>query len=190
MNLATQIEQGESKILELKERLPKNVNIAKTLVAFSNTAGGKLIIGVDDHREVLGINGHTLFEMQDKVASIISDHSSPSILPEIYSVNIEGKLVLVIEIVRSQEDLPIEKTENERKWTITDDYERLTLEKQKILLYLLEHQTINRSTASPLIQAKSSKTSEVLAQLLEEDQLINKKGKGRATYYTLKQNDN
>ncbi|MDN6290685.1 MAG: helix-turn-helix domain-containing protein [Tetragenococcus koreensis] len=100
MNLATQIKQGESKILELKERLPKNANIAKTVVAFSNTAGGKLIIGVDDHRDLVGIDDHTLFEMQDKIASIISDQCSPNIIPEIYSVNIENKLVLVIEVVR------------------------------------------------------------------------------------------
>lgn len=95
-----------------------------------------------------------------------------------------------IEIIRSQEDLPTKKTENERKRTIANDCGRLTLGKQKILLYLLDHQTINRSTASPLIQAKSSKTSEILAQFLKDDQLIDKKGKGRATYYTLKQNDN
>lgn len=105
MNLAKQIQQGESKILELKEELPKNANIAKTVVAFSNTAGGKLIIGVDDNREIVGIDDTTLFQIQDKIASIISDRCSPSILPEIYSVNIEGKLVLVIEIVRKPKAL-------------------------------------------------------------------------------------
>jgi len=100
MKLPKQIKQGESKILELKERLPKNANIAKTVVAFSNTAGGKLIIGVNDEREIVGIDDIALFEIQDKIASIISDHCSPNILPEIYSVNIENKLVLVIEVVR------------------------------------------------------------------------------------------
>lgn len=100
MNLAKQIQEGESKILELKERLPKNANIAKTVISFSNTAGGKLIIGVNDEREIVGIDDIALFEIQDKIASIISDHCSPNILPEIYSVNIENKLVLVIEVVR------------------------------------------------------------------------------------------
>lgn len=100
MTLAEQIAMGESKTLELKEIFPKHVNIAKTVVAFSNTAGGKLIIGVNNQREIIGIDDNVLFEMQDKVASIITDYCNPNILPEIYGVNIENKLVLVIEVVR------------------------------------------------------------------------------------------
>jgi ATP-dependent DNA helicase RecG len=100
MNLAKEIQKGEGKILELKEKLPKNTNIAKTVIAFSNTGGGKLIIGVNDKREIVGIDDIALFEIQDKITSIISDQCSPNIIPEIYSVNIESKLVLVIEVVR------------------------------------------------------------------------------------------
>lgn len=48
MKLIEQIKKGESKTLELKAALPKNENIAKTVIAFSNTSGGKLIIGVND----------------------------------------------------------------------------------------------------------------------------------------------
>jgi ATP-dependent DNA helicase RecG len=100
MILAEQILKGESKTLEFKEALPKNENIAKTVIAFSNTGGGKLIIGVNDKREIIGIDDAELFETQDKIASIIADNCSPGIMPEIYSVNIENKLVLVIEVVR------------------------------------------------------------------------------------------
>lgn len=100
MILAEQIQKGESKTLEFKEALPKNNSIAKTVIAFSNTSGGKLIIGVNDQREIIGINGDDLFEMQDKIVSIIADNSSPGIIPELYSVNIENKLVLVVEVVR------------------------------------------------------------------------------------------
>ena len=100
MKLIDQIQQGESKTLELKEQLPKNASIAKTILAFSNTSGGKLIVGVNDERKITGVNDMHLFETQDKIASIISDQCSPNIIPEIYSVNIENKLVLVIEVVR------------------------------------------------------------------------------------------
>ncbi|MDD4191047.1 MAG: putative DNA binding domain-containing protein [Mangrovibacterium sp.] len=100
MKLIEQIQKGESKTLEFKRALPKNENIAKTVIAFSNTSGGKLIIGVNNKREIVGINGDELFQIQDDVASVIADNCSPGIMPEIYSVNIEGKLLLVIEIVR------------------------------------------------------------------------------------------
>ena len=74
--------------------MPKNDAIAKTVIAFSNTSGGKLIVGVNDNREIVGIDGGKMFDMQDKIASIIADNCSPVIMPEIYSVNIDGKLIL------------------------------------------------------------------------------------------------
>ena len=100
MTLLDNIKKGESKTLEFKEVLPKSEGIAKTVIAFSNTSGGKLIIGVNDKREIIGIDDTELFDMQDRIASIISDNCSPGINPELYSVNIQNKLVLVIEVAR------------------------------------------------------------------------------------------
>lgn len=50
------IAKGESKTLELKERLPSNVKIAKTVIAFANTSGGMLIIGIKDNLEIQGLD--------------------------------------------------------------------------------------------------------------------------------------
>jgi len=100
MNLLGQIKLGESKILEFKEQLPSNDRITKTVIAFSNTAGGKLIIGINDNREIVGIDEKNIFDLQDRIASIIFDNCYPNILPEIYTENINGKLLLVIEVYR------------------------------------------------------------------------------------------
>ncbi|KPA17509.1 transcriptional regulator [Candidatus Magnetomorum sp. HK-1] len=98
MNLLEEIKNGESKTLELKERLPKNIAIAKTVIAFANASGGKLIIGVNDQREVVGIDDENIFDIQDKIASIIYDVCYPNIIPEIYTANFDGSLVLVVEV--------------------------------------------------------------------------------------------
>ncbi len=98
--LLDEIKKGENKRLELKEKLPSNEAIAKTVVAFSNTSGGKIVIGVNDNREIVGINEDKIFEYEEKISSIISDLCYPTILPEIYAQNIEGKVVLVIEVFR------------------------------------------------------------------------------------------
>ncbi|MEI7424397.1 MAG: ATP-binding protein [Prolixibacteraceae bacterium] len=58
--------------------LPKNEIIAKTVIAFSNTSGGKLIIGVNDNRKITGINDNELFDIQDNIASVIADNCSRS----------------------------------------------------------------------------------------------------------------
>ena len=100
MTLQKLINEGESKTLEFKENLPKNESIAKTVIAFSNTSGGKLIIGINDKREIVGIDDKEIFEIQDKIASIIFDSCYPNILPEIYTLNLAGKILLVIEVSR------------------------------------------------------------------------------------------
>jgi ATP-dependent DNA helicase RecG len=100
MNLFEQIQQGESKTLELKSQLPLHEQIAKTVVAFANTSGGKLVIGVSDNREIIGIDEETIFSVKDQINSIIFDRCYPAILPEIYSVNQQGKLLLVVEVFR------------------------------------------------------------------------------------------
>ena len=48
MSLAELIAQGEGKTLEFKRELPRFEQIAKTVIAFANTSGGRLLIGVDD----------------------------------------------------------------------------------------------------------------------------------------------
>jgi ATP-dependent DNA helicase RecG len=100
MNLLNQIQRGESKTLELKSELPKHDQIAKTIIAFANTSGGKLIIGVNDNRQIVGIDESDILTLQDRLSSILFDRCYPAILPEIYSANLEGKLVLIVEIFR------------------------------------------------------------------------------------------
>jgi len=100
VNLKELIKNGENKRVEFKEQLPKNESIVKTVIAFSNTSGGKLIIGVNDNQEIVGINEDNIFELQDRITSLIFDSCYPNILPEIYTQNIDGKLLLVIEIFR------------------------------------------------------------------------------------------
>ena len=101
MSILELIEKGESKTAEFKETLPGGDTIAKTVIAFSNTAGGKIIIGVDDKRQIVGIPDSKLFELQDKIVSIIYDRCYPNILPEIYTITVDNKILLVIEVFRS-----------------------------------------------------------------------------------------
>lgn len=100
MNLIENIRQGESKTLELKAQLPQHEQIAKTAVAFANTSGGKLVIGVSDDRQVVGLPEEDVLALQSQIGSIIFDRCHPAILPEMYTANLEGKTVLVVEVFR------------------------------------------------------------------------------------------
>ena len=55
---------GESKNIEYKVSLPdKCEKYMKTIVAFANTQGGKLIVGVDDKtHQIVGVENDVLFQ--------------------------------------------------------------------------------------------------------------------------------
>jgi len=48
MNIEELLRREEGKTLEFKRDLSSPQNLLKTLVAFANTAGGQMIVGVDD----------------------------------------------------------------------------------------------------------------------------------------------
>ena len=91
---------GESKNIEYKITLPdKSEKYMKTVIAFANTQGGKLIIGIDDKtHEVLGVDNETLFETMDRIANAVSDSCTPQIIPEIEPLTIEGKTVIIVTV--------------------------------------------------------------------------------------------
>lgn len=98
MELIDDIINGESKKIEFKQTLPHKSKIIKTAVAFSNAAGGKILIGVKDNKEILGISDEEVLDLPDRISNIIYDNCYPTIIPEIYIKNIEGKNILVVEI--------------------------------------------------------------------------------------------
>ncbi len=73
------INQPEGKTLEFKRDLSSPKPLLKTLVAFANTAGGKLIIGVTDDKQIIGVE-HPLDE-EERLANIIADSIAPRLSP-------------------------------------------------------------------------------------------------------------
>ena len=100
MSLTNRIKQGESRTLEFKRELPSSKAIAKTVIAFSNGAGGSIIIGVNNKRHIIGINEEDILELRDSISNIISDMCFPMIIPEIYTEAIDRKILLIIHIYR------------------------------------------------------------------------------------------
>ena len=91
---------GESKNIEYKVSLPdKNEKYMKTIVAFANTQGGKLIVGVDDKtHQVVGVENDILFPLMDGIANAVSDSCEPQIIPDIEPQTIDGKTVIVVTV--------------------------------------------------------------------------------------------
>lgn len=98
--LADEIKAGESANIEFKVEVPKrSEKYIKSVIAFANTAGGKIIIGVDDKsNEIVGVDKDEVFKIMDNITNTISDMCYPQIFPNIGVDTIEDKCVIVIEI--------------------------------------------------------------------------------------------
>ena len=58
----------------------------KTIVAFANTQGGKLIVGVDDRtHEIVGVENEILFQIMDGIANAVVTSLTTTVLTLIES---------------------------------------------------------------------------------------------------------
>ncbi len=91
---------GESKNVEFKENLPeKSIKYMKSVVAFANGTGGKIIFGIADKtREVVGFDQEDVFKKMDAIANAVSDSCEPTIIPDITLQTVAGKTVIVVDV--------------------------------------------------------------------------------------------
>lgn len=91
---------GESVNVEYKVAVPKDsAKYMKTVVAYANGRGGKIIFGVDDKTlEVVGMDTDSIFQTIDAITNAISDNCESTILPDITLQTVEDKTVIVVEI--------------------------------------------------------------------------------------------
>jgi len=76
MDLIELLKRPEGKTLELKRDLSSPQGVLKTIVAFANTAGGTLLIGVEDGgRHVRGVA--KALDVEERLASLLSDGVAP-----------------------------------------------------------------------------------------------------------------
>lgn len=101
MNVKEILNCPEGRRLEFKSELPENSDLAKTIVAFANDAGGDLFIGVADNpREVVGVDEDKLMAIEEKISNLIFDRCYPAILPEIKFVSEGDKHLIQVTVFR------------------------------------------------------------------------------------------
>lgn len=86
----------EGKTLEFKRDLSSPDGPLRTLVAFANSAGGRLVIGVTDEGTVVGVDDPLAEE--ERIANLINDRISPQLVPAIDLVTLRGKTVLIVDV--------------------------------------------------------------------------------------------
>ncbi|MFM8765444.1 MAG: helix-turn-helix domain-containing protein [Spartobacteria bacterium] len=93
------IDNPESKTLEFKRDLSSPRSVLRTLVAFANSAGGHLILGVVDDRKIIGVENP--LDEEERQSNLIADSILPRLVPNIEMITVDGKTLLVVEVFLS-----------------------------------------------------------------------------------------
>jgi len=186
LNLLLQklIDEGEHQQQDFKYCINDSKKIAKSLVAFANTDGGRLLIGVKDNGKIVGISTDEEFYMVESAAKIFSNPPIQFFTKQWHS---EGKTVLEIS-VESSSERPHYAKDSSGKWLayIRKDDENILAhkiqlivwEKQKspkgicfsysddekfLINYLQENENITFSKFMRLAQISRKKAQEILS---------------------------
>lgn len=97
MDLLGILKRPEGKTLEFKRDLSSPAGVLKTIVAFANTSGGTLLVGVEDRTGyVRGVSD--ALDLEERLANLISDRITPRIVPEIEILPWRRTQVLAVQV--------------------------------------------------------------------------------------------
>lgn len=107
------IGQGEHQQQDFKFKISDSKKIARSLVAFSNTEGGKLLVGVKDNGVIAGVRSEEEFYMIEAAADM---YCKPTVSLKTKEWNMDGKLILEIDIPKNHIDGPYYAPDKDGNW--------------------------------------------------------------------------
>ncbi len=90
--------QGEDSKHQFKKDISNADALAAELIAFSNTLGGKIFIGVNDDGEIVGLHSEDIQRINQLLSNTASQNVRPAINPLTEIVTIEEKRILIIDV--------------------------------------------------------------------------------------------
>jgi predicted HTH transcriptional regulator len=105
------IELGENQRLDFKFEINDAKKIARTLSAFANTDGGKLLIGVKDNGKIAGVRSEEEYHMIEGAAQL---YCKPPVSFVVRKWTILGRTVLEVDIPVADRRPCLARTEDDR----------------------------------------------------------------------------
>ena len=102
---------GENQFLDFKYCISDSRKISRTLSAFANSDGGRLLIGVRDNGSIAGVRSDEEYYMIETAASLFC---KPEIPVSIKQHLAEGKTILEVEVIKGNKKPYLAKGEDGR----------------------------------------------------------------------------
>ncbi|MBF0236694.1 MAG: putative DNA binding domain-containing protein [SAR324 cluster bacterium] len=92
--------QGEDSRNQFKKDVNNPDSLAQELIAFSNTLGGKIFVGVDDDGSISGLTTEDIRRINQLLSNVASQKINPAINPLTEIVTLEQGRILVIDVFK------------------------------------------------------------------------------------------
>jgi len=89
------IRRGETENVEFKEDIGKSEEFAETVVAFANGKGGIILLGVDDHANIVGLADR---DYEGTITNIIRSHCEPPVEYRMDKRQLDEKSIIVLRV--------------------------------------------------------------------------------------------
>lgn len=97
-DLLTMIALGEDSQHQFKSNVTRSDALAQEMVAFSNSLGGYLIIGVNDDGSMAGLNNEDIGRINQLVSNASTEYMRPPIAPTTQNFNLPEGMVMLVQI--------------------------------------------------------------------------------------------
>lgn len=184
--LSDLISKGEDIHTDFKFEISDSRKIARSISAFANTDGGRLLVGVKDNGRIAGIRSEEEYYMIQGASSL---YLKPKLQPEYKNWKVNGLDVLEVIVPRSISQIVYAQDEN-RNWKayirIHDENQvapallekiwkkrnakgillKYSVAESRLLHHLSENKTVNRGEFKKLAMVSDKEADEILSDLV------------------------
>ncbi len=127
------ISRGEDSKHQFKGNVTNVISLAQEMVAFSNSGGGKIFIGVSDTGEITGLSSADMNRLNGLVSNAASQNVRPPINPQTENIALPDGLVMVVTILNgiskpymdNQGAILVKSGADKRKVTSREEIQRM-----------------------------------------------------------------
>lgn len=134
------IEKGEDSKRQFKTNFHNAVQLAQEMVAFSNTKGGIIIVGIDNDSNIIGLSGDDINRLNQLISNAATENVKPSINPLTEIIKVGDKKILVITVLEgynkpycTSEGIYLVKVGSDKRKISQEELQRLFQESKKLM---------------------------------------------------------
>jgi predicted HTH transcriptional regulator len=140
------IREGEGSELDFKKTITHLDKIAKTMVSFANNRGGKILVGVMDDRQVIGISPE---EEKYMIMEAATHYCDPPLAVEFEEVEEEEDKVVLVVTIPEGKSKPYKAKSNKGDWQVYIRSKDQSVIASKMVADVLKSETLQKEAAKP-----------------------------------------